>query len=276
MSRTKSQIRSRLPAWDAGASRLPAAVSQLINEAQPRYASVAAALAGEILEKRRPIGSLLPTEQELSQHFAVSRSTVRQALRRLRELGLVAGAQGVGTRVIADQPRSDYLLAVRSVTDVMGYSTPTRLEVLLRETVTADAAYAERIGAEAGSQWVHLHGLRWPEDRTRPPISVVELHVAARFAAVTTLPELVSTPAYRLIAQRMGIAVAEVLQEITAIALPEGIAQRFSVPAGSPGLHIRRRFLASDGTLLEATDNYHAAADRFAYALRLGSADGET
>ncbi|ONG53264.1 hypothetical protein BKE38_12825 [Pseudoroseomonas deserti] len=243
----------------------------MISDAQPRYASVAAALAGEILEKRRPVGSLLPTEQELSQHFAVSRSTVREALRRLRELGLVAGAQGVGTRVIADAPRSDYVLAVRSVTDVMGYATRTRLEVTSRATVTADAALADRIGAAVGSRWVQLQGLRWPQEKGRPPISVITLHVAGDFAAVTTLPELTTTPAYRLIAQRMGVAVAEVLQEITAIALPAETARLLQVEPGAPGLHIRRRFLAADGRLLEATDNVHAAADRFAYALRLGA-----
>lgn len=275
MSRSKLPIRPSLPAREARAAPLSPAVSQLLSSAQPRYASVAATLAGEILDKGRPVGSLLPTEQELAEHFAVSRSTIRQALRRLRELGLVAGAQGVGTRVIADQPRSDYVLAVRSVTDVMGYATPTRLELLSRETVTADAAHAARIGAEAGSRWVQLRGLRWPEDRTRPPISVVDLHVAAEFAEVTTLPELVTTPAYRLIGQRMGVAVAEVLQEITAVSLPAAVAELLAVPAGSPGLHIRRRFLAADGRLLEATENHHAAADRFAYALRLGAPEGE-
>jgi GntR family transcriptional regulator len=101
------------------------------------------------------------------------------------------------------------------------------------------------------------------------------LHVAGQFAVVTALPELVTTPAYRLIAQQTGISVAEVLQEITAISLPEETARLLQVPVGSPGLHIRRRFLASDGTLLESTDNFHAAAGRFAYSLHLGAPDGE-
>ncbi|MXP64979.1 GntR family transcriptional regulator [Roseomonas sp. M0104] len=248
-------------------------LAQLMAEAQPRYASVAAALAADILEHRRAVGELLPTEQELSQAFNVSRSTVREALRRLRELGLVAGAQGVGTRVVADRPRSSYQLAVRSVTDVMGYATRTRLEILSRDALRADAALAASIGAVPGSEWVHVHGLRWPDEPGLPPISVVDLHVTAEFAGVTELPDLVTTPAYRLIGRRFGVAVAEVQQEITAIALDEAQAAALRAAPGSPGLQIRRRFYAADGRLLESTGNIHAAADRFAYSLRLGAAE---
>jgi GntR family transcriptional regulator len=247
----------------------------LLLDAQPRYASVANALAGEILDGRRAVGSMLPTEQELCSSFGVSRSTVREALRRLRELGLVAGAQGVGTRVIADRPRSNYVLAVRSVTEVMGYSTRTRLDIQHRQRVTADAALADRIGGEAGRDWVHVAGLRRPEDAQAPPISWVELYIDAEFAGIAESPELVTTPAYRLIATRLGIPVGEVVQEMGAIALPAAQAAALGAAPGSPGLLIRRRFHAADGRLLESTENTHAAIDRFAYSLRLGAPEAE-
>jgi DNA-binding GntR family transcriptional regulator len=244
----------------------------LLAEAQPRYASLAAALAAEILDGQRAIGDLLPTEQELGQAFGVSRSTVREALRRLRELGLVAGTQGVGTRVIANRPRSSYQLAVRSVTEVMGYSDRTVLEIRGRERLAADPALAERIGAEPGSRWLRIEGLRHalPQGEA-PPISCVALYVAEEFAAMAERPEIVTTPAYRLIARHMGVGVAEVRQEITAIALDAAQAAALQAAPGSPGLHILRRFHAEDGRLVEATVNIHGAADRFAYALRLGA-----
>jgi DNA-binding GntR family transcriptional regulator len=250
------------------------AAALLLAESQPRYASLAASLAAEILDGRRAVGELLPTEQELGQTFGVSRSTVREALRRLRELGLVAGTQGVGTRVVSNRPRSSYQLAVRSVTEVMGYSDRTLLEIRERERITADATLAERIGAEAGTQWLRIRGLRLPEAKT-PPISCVELYVADAFAAMAERPDIVTTPAYRLIQRHMGVAVAEVRQEITAIALSAEQAAALQVAPGSPGLHIIRRFYAGDGRLMEATVNVHAAGDRFAYALTLGAPSSE-
>lgn len=259
-----------------GAPRLPVAqdsvsdAAQLLAGSQPLYATVATALAAEILDGKRPVGTLLPTEQELCQGFGVSRSTVRQALRRLGELGLVAGAQGVGTRVIADHPRGRYVLAVQSVTDVMGYAAKAHLDIQRRERLVADAALAERIGCEPGSDWVHVVGLRRAVDGRGPPMSICELFIAGEFADLAESEDLAATPAYRLIARRRGIAVEAVEQDIGAIALAAAQAEALGVAAGSPGLLIRRQFFGG-GRLMEATINVHAASDQFVYTLRLGA-----
>jgi DNA-binding GntR family transcriptional regulator len=260
-----------MPILDPGAlSR----ASQVLGDMQPRYATVALAIAADILEGKRQVGALLPPEGELCAAFGVSRSTVREALRRLRDQGLVASARGVGSRIIADRPRSNYVLAARSAADVMGYSGPTRLEITGRRTVRAAKELADRLGCDPGLRWRHITGVRWAEPQ-RTAISCVELYIAAEFGAVANSPELVTTPAYRLIARDMGIAVTEIRQDIGAIALDEAQAQRLGGAAGGPGLYIRRRFYAADGKLLEATLNIHAAADRFAYSLRLGSLTNE-
>ena len=46
-------------------------------------------------------GDRLPTEQELSHTFAVSRQTVRQALGKMKEAGLISSLQGSGSFVSA-------------------------------------------------------------------------------------------------------------------------------------------------------------------------------
>ena len=55
------------------------------------------ALKDEIVSGVLPVGSQLPTEEELCERFSVSRYTVREALRRLREDSLVSSRQGQGT-----------------------------------------------------------------------------------------------------------------------------------------------------------------------------------
>ena len=47
---------------------------------QPRYAQVAQALIEDIQAGRYPVGTLLPTEQELCRQFDISRHTVREAM----------------------------------------------------------------------------------------------------------------------------------------------------------------------------------------------------
>jgi DNA-binding FadR family transcriptional regulator len=55
---------------------------------------VTAIITGEIAE-----GAMLPIETELSAHFGVSRTVIRESIKRIEEKGLVAVVQGSGTTV---------------------------------------------------------------------------------------------------------------------------------------------------------------------------------
>lgn len=57
-------------------------------------------LATEITDGTYPIGTSLPAERTLAAVFKVNRHVVREALKRLEQVGLVRIAQGGGTRVL--------------------------------------------------------------------------------------------------------------------------------------------------------------------------------
>ncbi len=57
------------------------------------------ALAADLLRGRYPAGSRLPPERELALRFGASRSTVREAIRRLESLGLLKARRGSGLEV---------------------------------------------------------------------------------------------------------------------------------------------------------------------------------
>jgi GntR family transcriptional regulator, transcriptional repressor for pyruvate dehydrogenase complex len=62
------------------------------------YTQVAEQLQAHILNELKP-GDMLPPERELVQRFGVSRSSIRDAIRRLEAVGLLEPRQGVGTVV---------------------------------------------------------------------------------------------------------------------------------------------------------------------------------
>ncbi|MEV4644678.1 GntR family transcriptional regulator [Saccharopolyspora sp. NPDC049357] len=67
--------------------------------AAAKYQEIAATLRGQIDSGSLAIGDKLPTEQVLQEQFGASRTTVRQALKELRDAGLVQMRHGVGVFV---------------------------------------------------------------------------------------------------------------------------------------------------------------------------------
>lgn len=235
----------------------------------PRYAAVAARLAENIGAGHPPVGERLPTEQELRAAFGVSRATVREALRRLRAMGLVEAEHGVGTRVIAREPRPGYEMAVQSLVDLMGYARPTELLIVRRDAFTVDAALAALLGDGFGTRMVRLSGTRRPLGEQGATLSCVDMYIPQAFAAMVERPEVGRVPVYRMIEREFGLRVADMRQDIAAVALVRHDADRLGVRTGSPGLRIVRRFYAAANRLLEATVNIHAAAPRFSYRIRM-------
>jgi GntR family transcriptional regulator len=69
----------------------------------PLYHQIANVIHSRIMEGAHPVGSLLPTEEELVEQFQVSRGTIRQAIGLLVQIGVVRRRRGSGTWVIPSQ-----------------------------------------------------------------------------------------------------------------------------------------------------------------------------
>lgn len=72
---------------------------------RPRYVQVAEEIREEILAGTLKPGDPLPSEPVLADRFGVSRTSVRNSIRQLREWGLVRAEQGRGTYVRAQRQR---------------------------------------------------------------------------------------------------------------------------------------------------------------------------
>lgn len=72
---------------------------------RPRYVQLAEELRDKILSGEMPAGKPMPSETELAASSGLSRTSVRNALRQLREWGLVRAEQGRGTYVRAPRTR---------------------------------------------------------------------------------------------------------------------------------------------------------------------------
>jgi GntR family transcriptional repressor for pyruvate dehydrogenase complex len=70
------------------------------GEAQSRAEEIAEAVRGQILSGKYGPGERLPSERELSARTGANRSSVREALKKLEQLGMIAIRPGGGARVV--------------------------------------------------------------------------------------------------------------------------------------------------------------------------------
>ncbi|WP_088284579.1 GntR family transcriptional regulator [Kineosporia sp. A_224] len=103
------------------------------NDSRPPYQQVAAQLRAAILTGKLAPGDQLPSGNEMAQTYAVARQTIQQALRILREEGLIVSRQGTGTFVKARtekpvglRPHLEAIFRAEEVTiDFAGFSGET-------------------------------------------------------------------------------------------------------------------------------------------------------
>ncbi len=236
------------------------------------YLQILRSLKDEIVSGVYPVGSQLPTEEELCARFSVSRYTVREALRRLRDERLVASRRGAGTMVVPPSPSDSYVHEVTSFNDLITFATGVRFQIDTMEMIDADAKLASRIGGTAGDRWLAGRGFRYTE-KSDLPVCWTEVYINAAFAGVGRLLQRNKGPIFHLIEDLFGQRVVEVQQEIAAGRIPPSLAAGLKVKAGAMALEVQRTYRLASGKLAQVAVNTHPAA-RFRHAMTMRRVKG--
>ena len=233
----------------------------------PLYRRVVDALRRDIADGRYAVGDRLPTEDELCRRFDVSRHTVREGLRTLRDEGLVASRQGAGTTVMRRVARPLYTYAVSSLEELLQYASEARYEVDKSGVVVADQALANRLGREVGQRWLRVEGFRYTAGQPEP-ICWTEVFVRADYAGIGLMIGRRSGTIYSWIEEMYGVRVGTVEQLLSTEPMPTAIAATLRARPGSTAIAIRRLYRLTDGEVVEVAFNLHPA-DRFSYSMTL-------
>lgn len=238
----------------------------------PLYLQLAQALREDIVSGQFSVGAQLPTEENLCQRFSVSRHTVREALRLLREDGLVSSRRGAGTRVLPPAAVGEESHQVMSINDLLAFAAETRLEIESIATVALDDHRARRAGLEAGETWLEVQALRRSQD-SGAPLCRTEYYINRAFAAVGRILQRHQGPIFPLIEDLFGQQIVEVQQQITATLVGPELALALDVEQGSAALEVRRSFRTGDELTAQVTINTHPA-DRFQHSMTMRRVKG--
>ncbi|MGV0852180.1 GntR family transcriptional regulator [Mycolicibacterium phlei] len=243
-----------------------------VSSTDHRYLQVARTLRKEIVDGIYPVGSQLPTEQQLCERFAVSRYTIREALRRLREDNLVESRPRAGTLVVPRPTTNTYVQDVVSIDDLLAFAQGAQLAIESSTMITIDEDLALRTGLDAGSQWLAVRGVRRAEG-SDTAVCTTEYYINRAFAAVGRLLQRHTGPIFPLIEDLFGVSIVEVHQEIVAVTVTPELADKLKVSVGSAAMEMRRSYTTSDGEIAQVTVNTHPSS-RYRHSMTMRRVKG--
>ncbi|ROT26273.1 GntR family transcriptional regulator [Micromonospora sp. HM5-17] len=227
-----------------------------------KHQRIADELAEQIRAGQFAHGARLPGEHALAARFAVSRTTVRQALTELGRRGLISTHSGKGSFVTFDgRPLDDRLGWARALA---AQGVPTTVRVLRLERVH-EPELAERFGLPT-AEYVAVDRLRSLVDG--PAISIERSRIPAT-GRLRDLPDrgLTGSLYAELHAAGLVPAYGEEWVELTGVG--EADAELLGCVPGKPYLHTRRLSHAPNGDFVEHVESL-LDPERFRLRLRFG------
>jgi DNA-binding GntR family transcriptional regulator len=235
----------------------------------PRYAQIFDTLSRRMQTGHYPVDMRLPTESELCDEFNVSRFTVREALRRLVEQGMVQRRQGAGSVVVSTTPQARFVHSLSSLNDLFQYALDTHYDMLSTEQVSLDAKIASDLGVAAEARWHLIEGLRSGEKGGKA-ICYVHSYVAPRAKAYVRELQRCVGPFYAHLSNRTREDILEVRQDIFGAPMTVKMAGFLKCRTGTIATCAFRRYVTRKGTLI-ASYNWHVA-EEFHYRMKMSRA----
>lgn len=127
----------------------------MIDHGRPKFESIVSYARQKIEAGRWRPGDRVPSENEFSIQFSVSRMTARRALDQLALDGLIVRRRGAGSFIANNGVRSSFLV-IRNIAEEIGESGRRYSSQVLRHGVTkASATVAAALEINAGDRVVH-------------------------------------------------------------------------------------------------------------------------
>lgn len=209
-----------------------------------------------------------PTDVELVARYGVSRQTVREAVRRLSDAGLVERTRGRGTRVREFRQIGGTLESLFERIEAQG---ATQRSVVRIRDLRADPRVAAHLELPADARLVHIERLRLADDE---PLAVDRAWLPADLGEGLMTADLSHSGIYLELLRSCGVEIDHATEQIRPVLPPVGDRRALSLPAGVAAFSIDRLTWSAERPL--EWRNTVVRGDRYTITLALarGPDDG--
>lgn len=178
-----------------------------------------------------------PGELALVAEYAVSRHTVRSALRELRADGLVIAERGRRPRLAGDIPITQPLGTLYSLFASVESAGLRQTSIVRAREVCADGVVADRLQLEASTPLFRLERLRLAAGE---PLALDTVWLPAGIAAPLLEVDFTHTALYDELASRVGVQIAGGRETIRAVVPAKAQQRLLGIPATAGAFAIDR------------------------------------
>ncbi|TNM60404.1 MULTISPECIES: GntR family transcriptional regulator [Actinomycetes] len=208
----------------------------------------------------------VPGENALAEEYGVSRQTVRQALRPLREAGALTAQRGRTSRAVGITQPLGALYSLFASVRATGMTQRSR--VLALDVVT-DGGASAALGLPADAELVHLRRVRLADD---VPLALDEAWLPAARTRALLQADFTETALYDELARHCGIHVRGGAEHLHAVVTTPAEAALLGVAPGSAAFLVER-LGCSEGTPVEHRRSL-VRADRFSVSAHFAPSSG--
>ncbi len=204
-------------------------------------------------------GSSFPSERELAEKFSVSRMTVRQALVKLKNEGLIYNERGIGTFVSKRKLDVHTRNLVGFTEEMLERGLRPSSKLLLAKTENADEEISISLGIEIGDKVFHLQRLRLADDS---PMAFEDAYLPANRYPKLDGFGLENSSLYQVLEREYNVKMSYAEEILEAAIFSKEMAKILAVKANSPALVVHRVVFSEDNLAVESVKTYYRA-DRY-------------
>lgn len=231
----------------------------------PLFRQVADAIRERLHDGTYPVGIPLPGERALAESFGVARVTVRSALARLQEEGLVTRLRGQGTLPIGQAMATQHPKLHNGLLDnIVSLGLRSRIQVLSSRRQPCDADIARLLQLPPGTGVLCIRRVR---KSGGAPVMYSEV-VLPDFVGAAIEQHLLEDVPLLTLMEKAGFPFDHGEQELSASIAPAHVALALKIPEGSPLLQVRRVVYDAHKRPIQYLLGYYAP-ERYQYRMQV-------
>jgi GntR family transcriptional regulator len=212
-------------------------MSHFKDKSVPLYFQLENLLRGQIQLGDYKPGQALPTEDQLTKSYGVSRATVRKALSALEQDGLIIKKTGKGSYVSNKIKMLIPMKLSGTINDIIGVGIKTNIKTLRFDIIASSSHVAEKLAVEPEIPVCRIERLRFVE---RTPFSHLLMYIPYDLGINISKKELQKSSLYSLLEAKYDLKITHGYQTIDATMADSRVASLLQVSICSPLLRIKR------------------------------------